>query len=153
MEITTETVTDQATYYLLKINAKKSTGLDDFSPKIIKLSTPSIASLLANLFNHYIRKSTPSVPSEWKMSNVTPIHKKGETTDKSNYRPVSALSTISKLFEKVMFDQLYTSFTPTFSSNMLVDLINRWLETSSRRKERSGCGCHRCIKGFRPFLP
>ena len=64
MEITTETVTDQATYYLLKINAKKSTGPDDFSPKIIKLSAPSIASLLANLFNHYIRKSTPSVPSE-----------------------------------------------------------------------------------------
>ena len=122
MEITTETVIDQATYYLLKINAKKSTGPDDFSPKIIKLSAPSIASLLANLlnlFNHYIRKSTPSMPSEWKMSNVTPIHKKGETTDKSNYRPVSVLSAISKLFEKVMFDQLYTSFTPTFSSNML----------------------------------
>ena len=119
MEITTEAVTDQATYYLLKINAKKSTGPDDFSPKIIKLSAPSIASLLANLFNHYIRKSTPSVPSEWKMSNVTPIHKKGETTDKSNYRPVSVLSAISKLFEKVMFDQLYSSFTTTFSSNML----------------------------------
>ena len=64
MEITTEAVTDQATYYLLKINAKKSTGPDDFSPKIIKLSAPSIASPLANLFNHYIRKSTPSVPSE-----------------------------------------------------------------------------------------
>ena len=117
MEITTETVTDQATYYLLKINAKKSTGPNDFSPKII--SAPSIASLLANLFNHYIRKSTPSVPSEWKMSNVTPIHKKGETTDKSNYRPVSVLSAISRRFEKVMFDQLYTSITPTFSSNML----------------------------------
>ena len=119
MEITTETVTDQATYYLLKINAKKSTGPDDFSPKIIKLSAPSIASLLANLFNHYIRKSTPAVPSEWKMSNVTPIHKKAETTDKSNYRPVSVLSAISRRFEKVMFDQLYTSITPTFSSNML----------------------------------
>ena len=119
MEITTEAVTDQATYYLLKINAKKSTGPDDFSPKIIKLSAPSIASPLANLFNHYICKSTPSVQSEWKMSNVTPIHKKGETTDKSNYRPVSVLSAISKLFEKVMFDQLYSSFTTTFSSNML----------------------------------
>jgi len=112
MEITTETVKD----YLLKINAKKSTGPDGFSPKIIKLSAPAIASPLTNLFNHCIRIS--ALPCEWKMSNVTPIHKKGATTDKNNYRPVSVLSAISKLFEKVMFDQLYTSFTPIFSSNM-----------------------------------
>ena len=103
--------------YLLKVNAKKSTGPDDVSPKIIKLFAPSIASPPANLFNRYIRKS--ALPSEWKMSNVTPIHKKGETKDKNNYQPVSVLSAISKLFEKVMFHQLYTSFTPTFSSNML----------------------------------
>ena len=78
MEITTETVTD----YLLKINAKKSAGPDCFSPKIIKLSALAIASPLANLFNHCIRIS--ALPSEWKMSNVTPICKKGETTDKNN---------------------------------------------------------------------
>ena len=108
---------NRVTDYLLKVNAKKSTGPDDFSPKIIKLSAPSIALPPANLFNHYIRKS--ALLSEWKISNVTPIHKKGETTDKNNYRPVSVLSAISKLFEKVMFDQVYSSFTPTFSSNML----------------------------------
>ena len=78
MEITTETVTD----YLRKINATKSTGPDGFSPKIIKLFAPAIASPLANLFNHCIRIS--ALPSEWKMSNVTPIHKKVETTDKNN---------------------------------------------------------------------
>ena len=72
MEITTETLTDQATYYLLKINAKKSTCPDGFSPKIIKLSAPAIATPLANLFNHCIGIS--ALPSEWKMSNVTPIH-------------------------------------------------------------------------------
>ena len=53
-----------------------------------------------------------------KKSNVTPFHKKGEATDKNNYRPVSALSAVSKLFEKVMFDQLYTSFASNFSRNM-----------------------------------
>ena len=52
------------------------------------------------------------------MSNVTPIHKKDEVTDKNNYRPVSVLPAISKLFEKVMFDQLYVSFAPILSSNM-----------------------------------
>lgn len=68
MEMTAETVTD----YLLKINAKKSTCPDGFSPKIIKLSAPAIATPLANLFNHCIGIS--ALPSEWKMSNITPIH-------------------------------------------------------------------------------
>ena len=86
MEIIAENVTD----YLLKINAKKSTG---------PLSSPAIASPLANLFNH-------------------PFPKKGEATDKNNYQPVSGLSAVYKLSEKVMFDQLYTSFASTFSPNM-----------------------------------
>ena len=94
---------NRVTYYLLKINAKKSTGPNDFSPKIVKLSTPSIASPLANLFNHYIRKS--ALPSEWEMSNVTPIHKKGETTDKNNYRPVSVLSAMN-IWEKILIMSL-----------------------------------------------
>ena len=46
------------------------------------------------------------------------IYKKGDTSDKNNYRPVSVLPAISKLFEKVLFDQLYSSFLPTFSPNM-----------------------------------
>ena len=59
MEITAENITD----YLLKINAKKSTGPDGSSPMILKLSSPAIASPLANLFNH-------------------PFPKKGEARDK-----------------------------------------------------------------------
>ena len=107
MEITTETVTD----YLLKINAKKSTGPDGFCPKIIKLSAPAIASPLANLFNHCIRIS--ALPSEWKMSNVTPIHKKGETTDKNNnlqdFRKSNVWSTVHFLY--VNFLIYYRAFS------------------------------------------
>ena len=101
---------------LLKLNPKKATGHDGLSPKILKLSTAALATPLTNLFNYCIRTST--LPSDWKMSNVTPIHKKDEVTDKNNYRPVSVLPAISKLFEKVMFDQLYASFAPILSSNM-----------------------------------
>ena len=50
---------------------------------------------------------------------MSPLYiKKDEITDKNNYRPVSVLPAISKLFEKVMFDQLYASFAPILSSNM-----------------------------------
>ena len=48
----------------------------------------------------------------------SPVYKKDEVTIKSNYRPVSVLSTIPKLFERAKFDQLYHAFAPLFSDNM-----------------------------------
>ena len=45
-------------------------------------------------------------PDSLKFANITPVHKKDEATDKQNNRPVSALPLISKVFEKVIYDQL-----------------------------------------------
>ena len=44
-------------------------------------------------------------PDNLKFANITPVHKK-EATDKENYRPVSVLPLFSKIFEKVIYDQL-----------------------------------------------
>ena len=41
-----------------------------------------------------------------KIANITPAHKKDEPTDKENYRPVSVLPLLSKLFERLLYDQL-----------------------------------------------
>ena len=40
------------------------------------------------------------------MANITPAHKKDEPTDKENYRPVSVLPLLSKVFERLLYDQL-----------------------------------------------
>ena len=45
-------------------------------------------------------------PDSLKFANITSAHKKGEATDKQNYRPVSVLPLFSKTFEKVIYDQL-----------------------------------------------
>ena len=45
-------------------------------------------------------------PDSLKFANITPVHKKDEATDKQNYRPVSVLPLLSKVFEKVIYDQL-----------------------------------------------
>ena len=68
----------------------------------------------------YIMASTESHGSEFvcKLSNVTPVYKKEDETSKSNYRPISVLSTIPNVFEKLKFDQLYRHFSPLFSDNM-----------------------------------
>ena len=59
-----------------------------------------------------------SWPMVWKCSNVTPIHKKSEETDKANYQPVSLLTALSKVFERVMFDQMYEAFRCKLSHNL-----------------------------------
>ena len=41
-----------------------------------------------------------------KIANITPVHKKDEPTDKKNYRPVSVLPLLSKVFERLLYDQL-----------------------------------------------
>ena len=42
-----------------------------------------------------------------KMANVCPIFKKGDSTSKQNYRPISVLPSTSKIFERIMFNQIY----------------------------------------------
>ena len=46
-------------------------------------------------------------PDSWKIARVAPIFKTGSSEDRSNYRPISVLPAVSRLFEKLMYDQLY----------------------------------------------
>ena len=143
------------------MNAMKL-GPGVLSSNILKLSATAVATPLTSLFNYCILTST--LPSDWKMSNVTPIHKKVDVTDRNNYRPVSVLSTISKLFEKAIFNQLY-AFLYTIILTKLVgfpqgkflryspDQTNRQLERRMQRKERIGCICYRSVQGFLLHVP
>ena len=43
----------------------------------------------------------------WKKANIVPVHKKGSRQDKQNYRPISLLPVLGKIFEKIIFEKLY----------------------------------------------
>ena len=61
-------------------------------------------------------------PDSLKFANITPVHKKDHATDKENYRAVSVLPLFSKIFEKVIYDQLkvyYAVFGKLIPHNML----------------------------------
>ena len=101
---------------LSNLNVRKPAGPDGIPPKLLKIAAPVIAGPMTKLFNYCI--DVGEWPCQWKLSNVTPVHKKDDETSKTNYRPISVLSVIPKVFEKLKFDQLYSVFTPVFSDNM-----------------------------------
>lgn len=59
-----------------------------------------------------------SLPSEWKQARLTPVFKRGVNTNKANYSLVSILTSLSKLFEKVIYDQTWNVFHSVLSSNL-----------------------------------
>ena len=71
----------------------------------MKFALPYIGNSLAFLFNTSIE--TSQFPNSWKVARITPIFKDGDRTVKFNYHPISVLPVISKLFEKLVFNQLY----------------------------------------------
>jgi hypothetical protein len=70
---------------------KLASGYDGITAKLIKASAPFISSPLAYICNESL--STGIFPSHLKYPEITPVYKKGDTTDMSSYRPVSLLPT------------------------------------------------------------
>lgn len=98
------------------LKPNKATGPDLISPKVLRISAPSIAAPLTKLMNHCITSAT--WPSKWKRSNVSPIFKKDCDTDKENFRPVSVLTAISKILEKIKYNQMFEYIQSILSDNL-----------------------------------
>ena len=50
------------------------------------------------------------IPHEWKKVNVVPVHKKGNKQSLKNYRPISLLPICSKIFERLVYNEMFTFF-------------------------------------------
>ena len=87
------------------IKTSNGSGVDCISSFFLKVGISVLAPSLVQLFN--LSLSLGRFPDSWKIARVAPIFKDGATDDKSNYRPISVLPVISRLFEKLIFDQLY----------------------------------------------
>ena len=101
---------------ILELNAKKATGPDAIPPKIIKDACKTLEYPLMELFNTTVDDS--NFPTALKYANVSPLFKKDDNTKKENYRPISILPSISKIFERLMFRQV-TSYVSKFLSPYL----------------------------------
>ena len=82
----------------------KATVFKDIPMRIIKDAAHVYSHRLTIIFNNCIKNS--KFPDILKYADITPVFKKGDTTDKSNYRPISTLSNFSKIFEKLIYNQV-----------------------------------------------
>lgn len=86
------------------LKTKNSYGYDEVSTRILKISAPYISAPLNYICNKSIRSGI--FPSRLKYSMVKPIFKKGDSTNMINYRPISLLTSFSKVFEKIIYNRL-----------------------------------------------
>lgn len=83
-----------------KIDIFKGAGPDEIPPVFIKRCGPALALPLSQIFNRSLCDGV--FPDLWKRAKIVPVHKKGDTRDVKNYRPISILSCMSKLFESLV---------------------------------------------------
>ena len=97
-----------------RIKPNVATGIDELPAKLIKAATPVITEDIKNMVN--LSYETKIFPDQLKIATVKALHKKGDNNDPSQYRPVSILTIISKIFERSAVDQLVTHYN---SHNLL----------------------------------
>ncbi|XP_055523028.1 uncharacterized protein LOC129717201 [Wyeomyia smithii] len=92
---------------LQKLKQSYKPGPDGIPSCIFKKCSASLTAPLQAIFNRSLQHQV--FPSEWKISHMLPVHKKGEKSDIANYRGITSLSAGSKCFEIIMKDMLFSS--------------------------------------------
>ena len=88
------------------LNPNKAAGSDGISGQMLILCDNSVVLPLQIIFKNILETSV--YPDFWKLANVTPIFKKDDKQLVKNYRPISLLPICGKLFEKIIFNSLYS---------------------------------------------
>ena len=95
------------------LNCNKATQQYDIPIKILKENSEIFSYILCHNFNNSLFNKV--FPSSLKKADITPVYKKDEKFLKNNYRPVSILPSVSKIYERCIYDQINDYFQPLFS--------------------------------------
>ena len=83
---------------------RKAPGADSISAEVHKAGGDEMINFLHMLFNKIWREENP--PLDWSKMIVTPVHKKGNKSDPSNYRAISLLSIPGKVFSHILLKRI-----------------------------------------------
>ena len=107
---TFDLITEETTMEILNnLKPKPSSGYDGISTKLLKTCKVEICKSLTLIINQTV--STGIFPDSLKVAKVIPLYKKGDKALLDNYRPISILPSISKIFERIIFNQINDHFT------------------------------------------
>ena len=95
------------------LDVAKASQQTDIPTKLLKLNSKYFSKFIVENLNFCIVNS--EFPSDLKLADVIPIYKKNSKHSKDNYRPVSILSNISKIYERTIYEQLQSYFENIFS--------------------------------------
>ena len=98
-------MTDKLSSTLNKMKTSNGSGHDGIESFSLKIALPVVGRSLSDRLNKSLFAG--KFPEDWKIASIAPIFKSGARDDRSNYRPISVLPFISRLFEKLIFNQCY----------------------------------------------
>ena len=119
-----------------RLNKNKASRKSDIPIKIIHDNVEIFAAFIGESFKGAIKTSIFS--NCLKLADITPLHKKGRKDNKENYRPVSILPALSKIFERILFEQISVFFDKFLSDQQcgfrkgystqlcLLNLLEKW---------------------------
>ncbi len=128
--------TDYVYKILCNLNVHKATGYDNVPPKMVKICAEELSVTMTNMINYAFKNNR--FPEDMKKAEIAPIFKKTDDMIKDNYRPISILSTFSKVFETIVANQLMEYFKSIFddmlcayrkkygTEHVLIRLIDSW---------------------------
>ena len=89
-----------------KLDPSKAHGHDQISIHMVQICDKAICKLLHLIFSSCIK----IFPTEWKKANVVLIHKRDDKQNVKSYRPVSLLPIFGKIFERLIYNEMYSFF-------------------------------------------
>ena len=105
---------DQVGTIISSLNNTSAFGFDQIDTSVIKLIRQEIVPAVTHILNLSI--SARKFPESWKKSKIIPLHKKDDPLNPKNYRPVAIVPVLSKILERVVFNQLVSYLN---SNNLL----------------------------------
>ena len=126
-----------------RLKRGKAPGEDNITTAVLQDGEEPIIKALTQLFNRCL--SDRRVPSSWKNASVVLIHKKGDTADIRNYRPISLLPVIYKVFSHILLQRMLQTleqhqpqeqagFRPGFSTTDHIHVVSQLQEKANEYK-------------------
>ena len=99
---------DEIALIISSLDSTKSIGPNSIPTKILKLLKNDISCQLIDIFNMSFMSGV--FPFALKLAKVVPVHEKDSKLDSSNYRPISLLSNLDKILEKLIYTRIFKFF-------------------------------------------